>query len=92
MLSFTVALVAITPLVMLYRRDRTRLPTGARAVLRPLRGPVRSYHVTEEGSTYPLLRGRYRGHETRLEPVIDNMAWRKVPVLADRSRSQAQPV
>jgi len=37
--------------------------------------------VTQDGPDYPLLSGRYRDHEVRLQPLVDNMAWRKVPVL-----------
>ena len=40
-----------------------------------------SYRVTQERLTFPLLSGRYRDYEVRLEPVVDDMAWRKVPVL-----------
>ena len=40
-----------------------------------------AYRVTQDGPVYPLLSGRYRECEVRLEPLIDTMAWRKVPVL-----------
>ena len=81
MLLYAVALVAVTLLVMLYRRDRTRLRTQRAQFFDRCSDLFQSYRVTQEGPTYPLLSGRYRGHDIRLEPVIDNMAWRKVPVL-----------
>ena len=81
MLSYAVALVAITALVMVYRRDRRRLQSQRAQFFDHCLGLFQSYRITQEGPTYPLLSGRYRGYEARLEPVVDNMAWRKVPVL-----------
>lgn len=40
-----------------------------------------SYRVTQQGQGWPLLTGRYRGVEVRLEPVLDDLAWRKLPSL-----------
>ena len=81
MLLYAVALVAITLLVMLYRRDRARLRTQRAQFFDRCLDLFQSYRVTQEGPTYPLLSGSYRSHDIRLEPIIDNMAWRKVPVL-----------
>ncbi len=81
MLSYAVALVAITALVMLYRRDRRRLQAQRAQLFDSCLDLFQSYRITQEGPNYPLLSGRYRGYEARLEPVIDNLAWRKVPVL-----------
>jgi hypothetical protein len=81
MLSYAVALVGIILLVMLYRRDRSRLKAQRGAFFDLCLDLFQSYRVTQEGPLYPALSGRYRDHEVRLEPVIDNMAWRKVPVL-----------
>jgi hypothetical protein len=40
-----------------------------------------SYRVTQEGLAYPTMRAVYRGYHVRLEPVVDDMAWRKIPSL-----------
>jgi hypothetical protein len=40
-----------------------------------------SYRVTQQGQGWPVLTGRYHGVEVRLEPVLDDMAWRKLPSL-----------
>jgi hypothetical protein len=37
--------------------------------------------VTITGQAWPRLEGRYRGHTVRLELVLDDMSWRKVPSL-----------
>jgi len=40
-----------------------------------------SYRVVRQGQGFPLLTGRYRGADVRLELVMDDMAWRKLPCL-----------
>jgi hypothetical protein len=81
MLIYAVALGGVALLVMLYRRDRSLLQARRAKFFDLCLDLFQSYRVTQEGPTFPLLSGRYRDHEVRLEPVIDDMAWRKVPVL-----------
>lgn len=81
MLSYAVALVGVVLLVMLYRRDRRNLQVQRATFFDLCLDLFQSYRVTQEGPTFPLLSGRYREHEVRLDPVVDDMAWRKVPVL-----------
>ena len=81
MLSYAVALVSVALLVMLYRRDRRLLKAKRAKFFGLCLDMFQAYRVTQDGAVYPLLSGRYRDHEVRLEPLIDNMAWRKVPIL-----------
>jgi len=81
MMAYAVALVAIALLVMLYRRDRARLRSRRAQFFDGCLGLFQTCRVTQEGPAYPQLSGRYCGQEVRLLPVIDDMAWRKVPVL-----------
>ena len=81
MLSYAVALVGLALLAVLYRRDRRILQANRAKFFDLCLDLFQSYRVTQEGPTFPLLSGRYRDHEVRLEPVVDDMAWRKVPVL-----------
>jgi hypothetical protein len=81
MLTYAVALVAIIALVTLYRRDRYRLKGQRARFFDDCLDLFQSYQVTQEGPTFPALSGRYRDHEVRLHPVIDDMACRKIPVL-----------
>ncbi len=37
--------------------------------------------VDQDGLGFPVLTGSYRGHPVRLEPVVDALAFRKLPVL-----------
>lgn len=74
-------LAGIGGLIWLYRigRNRTRLRRAQLfADCLPLFG---RYRVVQDGLHYPVLSGTYRGREVRLEPVVDNFAWRKLPVL-----------
>jgi hypothetical protein len=81
MLLYAVALVGIAVLVIVYRRDRKNLQAKRARFFDLCHELFQSYRVTQKGPTFPLLSGRYRGHEVRLEPVVDDMARRKVPVL-----------
>jgi hypothetical protein len=81
MLSFAVALVGVALLVMLYRRDRNRLRAQRAGFFDLCLDLFQSYRITQDGPTFPRLSGRYRDHEVRLEPAIDDMERRKVPVL-----------
>lgn len=81
MLTYAVASIAFAFLAILYRRDRARLRFQRARLFDNCLELFQSYQVTQDGPTYPLLSGRYRGHEVRLAAVIDDMAWRKVPVL-----------
>jgi hypothetical protein len=81
MLIYAVALVGIVALAILYRRDRRHLKERRGKFFDQCLDLFQNCRVTQEGPLFPLLSGSYRDHEVRLEPVIDNMAWRKVPVL-----------
>src|SRR5215472_1419397 len=76
-----VTAAALIALTWLYRRDRERF--------RRLRGGFFSgcldlfeqYRVVQDDVDFPVLTGRYRGHEVRLEPIVDHMTMRKLPSL-----------
>jgi hypothetical protein len=81
MMALLVTLLALVALPWLYGRDMRRA--------RQLRGEFfvnatqlfETYRVTQEGMNYPVLEARYQGLPVRLEPVLDNMGWRKLPSL-----------
>ncbi len=75
------AAAAIGGLVWLHRRDlRTRCAQRGRLFSACL-DLFQACRVVQDGPAYPVLTGRYRGHEVRLEPVVDHIAWRKIPSL-----------
>jgi hypothetical protein len=73
--------VGVITLVMVYRRDRRRVAAQRAQFFDSCLCLFQSYRVTQDGPTFPMLSGRYGGQDVRLEPVIDNMACRRVPVL-----------
>jgi hypothetical protein len=78
-IAFLLAALVILPLVLVHdsARDRRRRGDWFTPVL-PL---LDAYRVTQEGNGWPVLTGRYRGQDVRLEPVLDDMTWRKLPSL-----------
>ena len=75
------ALAALLALPALFVRDSMRDKHRRAAYFQDALALFDSYRVTQEGKAWPVLTGRYRGIEVRLEPVQDDMAWRKVPSL-----------
>jgi hypothetical protein len=80
-LVYAVALVGIAVLAVLYRRDRRRIKDQRAGFFSRCLDLFQSYRITQDGPLFPALAGRYRGFEVRFEPLIDDMAWRRVPVL-----------
>ncbi|HSS12354.1 MAG TPA: hypothetical protein VLL04_00575 [Rhizomicrobium sp.] len=81
MMTTALFLAALLVLPALYARDsirERRRRGGWFADVLPL---FDSYHVTQQSQSWPVLTGRYQGVEVRLEPVLDDMAWRKLPSL-----------
>ncbi len=74
-------LAASAALVWMYRRDlEVRRLRRGRLFSRCM-DLFQACRVEQDGPGYPTLTGRYRGVEVRLEPVVDHIAWRKVPSL-----------
>jgi len=76
-----VTAAALAGLTWLYRRDRERyrrLRGGFFALCLDL---FERYRVVQDDVDFPVLTGRYRGHEVRLEPIIDHLTMRKLPSL-----------
>lgn len=78
-LALTAVLLAI--LVLMYRRDRKRLRESRAAMYEDCVDLFESAGITQDDVGFPVLTGRYRGYEVKLEPIADYMAFRKVPSL-----------
>ncbi len=74
-------LAALLVLPALYVRDSVRERRRRGDWFAEVLPLLDSYRVTQQGQGWPLLTGRYRGAEVRLEPVLDDLAWRKLPSL-----------
>jgi hypothetical protein len=80
-MAIALFLAALLMLPALYARDsirERRRRGGWFADALPL---FDSYRVTQQSQSWPVLTGRYQGVEVRLEPVLDDMTWRKLPSL-----------
>jgi hypothetical protein len=78
-LAVTVA--ALAALTWLYRRDRERFRRLRGGFFTACLGLFEQYRVVQDDVDFPVLTGRYRGHEVRLEPIVDHMTMRKLPSL-----------
>jgi hypothetical protein len=80
----TVLLLLFTALVVLpvlYARDAVRARRQRRRFFAETLALFDRYRVSMTGQAFPVLEGRYRGHDVRLELVLDDLAWRKLPSL-----------
>jgi hypothetical protein len=74
-------IIALLVLPALYLREIRRMRRQRGQWFADCLPLLESYRVVQHGSGFPVLTGRYRGAEIRLEPVLDDMAWRKLPSL-----------
>ena len=76
-----VAAAALIALTWLYRRDRERYRRLRGGFFSACLDLFEQYRVVQDDVDFPVLTGRYRGHEVRLEPIVDHMTMRKLPSL-----------
>lgn len=81
LIALLLLFAAVAVLPALFARDATRARRQRTGFFTETLVLFDRYRVAMAGQAYPLLEGRYRGHEVRLEPVLDDMAWRKLPSL-----------
>ena len=80
-LPWVATLVGVAALIFVYRYERNQKKHTRALFFADCLDLLQSYRVTQDGVAYPVLVGRYRHYEIRMEPVIDHMAWRKLPLL-----------
>jgi len=76
-----VAVGAAATLFLLHRRDRARMRAQRGEFFARCLHLFESYRVTQAGLAYPVMSAKYRGYAVRLEPFVDDIAWRKIPSL-----------
>lgn len=84
MTEVTAALVICGGLVVVWwfhQRASRRLAAGRMALVRDIPKVLASAEITPGPALYPVVRGRYDGRACRIEPHLDGMAVRKLPVL-----------
>lgn len=80
-MAAALAILALLVLPLVYRHDSNREKRRRCGYFTPVLPLLESGRVTQRGMGWPVLEGRYRGQDIRLEPVMDDMAWRKLPSL-----------
>ncbi len=68
-------------LYILQRRKRSTLKAERRGIFDDCTGLLEQPGLTQEDINFPVLRGRYKGHEVTLTPIADNLAFRTIPSL-----------
>jgi len=76
-----VTAAALIALTWLYRRDRERYRRLRGGFFAACLDLFEQYRVVQDDVDFPVLTGRYRGHEVRLEPIVDHLTMRKLPSL-----------
>jgi hypothetical protein len=81
MMSAILGVCAAIALPWMYLRDARRQRRSRSELFTQCLSLFQAYRVTQNGGDFAILEGRYRGHPVKLEPVLDTVAWRKVPSL-----------
>ena len=79
--ALLLALAGAGVLAWLHRRHRRQLKARRARLFDAVLPLLDSYRVTQDDVVHPILDGRYRGYAIRLEPIIDQVAVRKLPSL-----------
>lgn len=77
----TLTLLGVAGVLLLYERDQRHLRRTRAAFFKACLDLFESCQVTQDALAYPVLIGTFRGARVRLEPVVDHLAWRKLPCL-----------
>jgi hypothetical protein len=73
--------LAIAALIWVYRRDQRKLRRQRGLLFKDCAALLTESTQQQDGVGYPVLRGRYRGHQFHIDAVVDHIAVRKVPSL-----------
>ncbi|MEA2781959.1 MAG: hypothetical protein QOK29_3503 [Rhodospirillaceae bacterium] len=76
-----IVVAAVLILAWLYRRDRERYRRLRGGFFADCLDLFQTYRVVQDDVDFPVLEGRYRGFDVRLEPIVDHITFRKIPSL-----------
>ena len=74
-------LTGVVVLALVQRHHVTRVRADRRALFEDCSGLLDDPRVIARGLDFPLLTGRREGHDVRLQPVVDTLSMRTLPVL-----------
>jgi len=79
-LLFLIALI-VCILWIMHRRKRSAVKAERAAMFNDCTDLFKKYRIIQDDIYYPVLDGRYRDHDFRLEPIADHIAFRTIPSL-----------
>jgi hypothetical protein len=79
--ALTIAMVGAVVLTYLHRRHLARVQRDRAALFEHVTDVLEQCRVVPRGLDFPLLYGRFEGRDVRVEPVVDALALRVVPML-----------
>jgi hypothetical protein len=65
----------------LHRRHRAQVRASRGSVFSECLALFERYRVTQDDVAFAVLEGRYHGYDVRVEPIVDQIALRKIPSL-----------
>ena len=80
-LAIGIAALGTATLFVMHRRYRQRVRRERGAFFQHCLELFETYRILQDDVDFPVLEGRYRGFDVRLEPVVDHVAVRKLPSL-----------
>jgi len=80
-LAATLAVLFFVILIVMHRRHRAQVKAERGALFENVLTLFEHYRVEQDDVDFPVLGGRYRGFEIKLEPLVDHVAVRKLPSL-----------
>jgi hypothetical protein len=72
---------AIVWLLVTYRRDRARQRAERNSFFDPCSNIFENVEIVSNGDNFPILKGKYRGLDISIEPIVDDLTVRKIPSL-----------
>jgi hypothetical protein len=73
--------LAVVALAGVYRRDQARIRALRASVFANCYDLFESFRATQRGIDFPVLDGRHQGREFRIEAIVDDLTFRKIPAL-----------
>ena len=76
-----IALAMIAALILLHQWGRRKVMRERGGIFDDCKALFESQEITQDDVNYPVLHGRYRGYDFKVEPIVDHVVVRKVPSL-----------
>jgi hypothetical protein len=81
LMGIALAVLFLATLGLMYWRDRNALRAERGKLFDACLALFEQHRLTQDAVAWPALAGRYGGHDVHIEPLVDDVAFRKVPSL-----------